>query len=182
VSPVAVGNYTWTAWNIFLPAVPWGTKFDWNYSKTTNGTTDVGFNISSQASWLGYMYYQNLGLKGYYSPSGVFQPNYGVFGNGVSGAGLQAKVGLVNNLDSLAYWTGTPYYSPNPSVYNYELNFNTDDGGQYINLQTSAMAVWAVRAGTAADIAATVPEPESYAMLLAGLGLLGVAARSRKTA
>jgi hypothetical protein len=30
------------------------------------------------------------------------------------------------------------------------------------------------------DFAAPIPEPETYAMLLAGLGLLGIAARRRK--
>ena len=36
--------------------------------------------------------------------------------------------------------------------------------------------------GQVAAIGATIPEPETYAMLLAGLGLLGFIARRRKTA
>ena len=39
---------------------------------------------------------------------------------------------------------------------------------------------WAVRPADAGDIAAAIPEPETYLMLLAGLGLLGFVARSRK--
>jgi phage terminase large subunit-like protein len=38
---------------------------------------------------------------------------------------------------------------------------------------------WAVRSG---DVAAPIPEPETYAMLLAGLGLLGFMARRKRTA
>jgi hypothetical protein len=36
--------------------------------------------------------------------------------------------------------------------------------------------------GQVAVISALIPEPETYAMLLAGLGLLGFIARRRKTA
>jgi hypothetical protein len=36
---------------------------------------------------------------------------------------------------------------------------------------------WPVRTG---DVAAPIPEPETYAMMLAGLGLLGVMTRRRK--
>ena len=42
-------------------------------------------------------------------------------------------------------------------------------------------AVRAVTAGSAISVSA-VPEPETYAMMLAGLGLLGFAARRRKQA
>jgi hypothetical protein len=165
VSPVAGGN-------------------NWNYSYSTNGTTDYGYNISSQTSQLGYMYYQNLGLKGFYSPSGDYQPDFGVFGNGISGAfglgvnGGQANVGLVNNLQSYGYWSGTAY-APLPTQATWY--FGTHDGSQvgYYN-QNNALAVWPVRPATALDVAATVPEPESYAMFLAGLGLMGAFARRRK--
>ena len=36
--------------------------------------------------------------------------------------------------------------------------------------------------GKSPSLAALIPEPETYAMLLAGLGLLGFIARRRKTA
>ncbi|MDP2825796.1 MAG: PEP-CTERM sorting domain-containing protein [Sulfuritalea sp.] len=46
-----------------------------------------------------------------------------------------------------------------------------NDVGNYIGAQNAALNF---------DIAAVVPEPETYAMMLAGLGLLGVMARRRK--
>jgi hypothetical protein len=39
---------------------------------------------------------------------------------------------------------------------------------------------WAVRDGDVASVAAPVPEPETYAMMLAGLGLLGLARRRKQ--
>jgi hypothetical protein len=159
-----------------LPTVsPVAGGSNWNYNYSTNGTTDLAYNVSGQASLMGYMYYQNLGLKGANSPSGVFQPNFGIYGNGITGG--QANVGLVNNLQSNVYWSGTAY-APDPA--NIAWTFDTYNGLQDIYYHASAMAVWGVRAGTAADIAATVPEPESYAMLLAGIGLMGVIPRRRK--
>jgi hypothetical protein len=158
-----------------------GSSFNYYYSAT--GAADVGYNITSQASQLSYMYYQNLGLKGAVSPSDAIQPDFGVFGNGTYRG--QANVGLVNNLQSGVYWTGTAY-APFPS--NDVWVFNTYDGKQQTFSLNFPFAVWGVRAGTAADIAAiasfaaSVPEPESYATLLAGLGLIGLMARRRQTA
>jgi hypothetical protein len=50
-------------------------------------------------------------------------------------------------------------------------------GSQNAAQKTAELFAWAVRPG---DVAAPIPEPEAYAMMLAGLGLLGVAARRRK--
>lgn len=60
-----------------------GTSFNYNYS--VNGTTDFGFNVISPKSELAYMYNVNLGLKDYFSATNVYQPTFGVFGNGTQG-------------------------------------------------------------------------------------------------
>src|SRR3989338_3990294 len=78
---------------------------DWNYGYSPSGSTDTGYNITSPHSELAYMYYVNLGLKGYYSPSGAYQSDFGIFGNGTMGG--QNDVGLVQNLQSYVYWSGT---------------------------------------------------------------------------
>jgi hypothetical protein len=147
---------------------------DWNYGWSPDGSADLGYNITSPHSELSYMYYVNLGLKGYYSPSGAYQPDWGIFRDG-TGWGGQANVGLVKNLQSSAYWSGTAY-APDPASYAW--GFYTSVGGQYGgSYQPSELYAWAVRPG---DVAAAVPEPETYAMLLAGLGLLGAGAKWRR--
>lgn len=145
---------------------------NWNYLFSYNGTTDVGYNITSPNSELSYMYYVNLGLKGLFSASFAYQPDFGVFGDGAQGG--QNDVGLVKNLQSDVYWSGTAHASFLDSGAWY---FRTNTGDQLNGGQANEHYGWAVRDG---DVAA-IPEPEAYAMLLAGLGLLGaVAGRSKQ--
>jgi hypothetical protein len=80
---------------------------------------------------------------------------------------------LLKNLQSYAYWSGTAY-APDPTYYAWP--FDTDGGYQGHRNQDSEYYAWAVRPGDVAP----VPEPETYAMLLAGLGLLGVGAKRRR--
>jgi hypothetical protein len=136
----------------------------WNENFSGTGSSDSGYNIMSQNNELAYMYYVNLGLKG------ATESGYGVPGT-ING---QAKVGLVNNLVEKAYWSGTAY-APSPADRAWE--FNTVYGLQeHLSQSGGNLAAWAVRPG---DVAA-VPEPETYAMLLAGLGLMAGVARRRK--
>jgi hypothetical protein len=160
-----------TGWR--LPATaPVGT--DWNYDGSYDGSTDLGYNISPHSE-LSYMYYVNLGLKSYYSPSGAYQPDYGVHGNGTLDG--QANVGLVDNLQCSVYWSGTAAYVPSPA--DAVWTFNTLSGLQsYYGQNGYELYAWAVRPGDVATVA--VPEPETYTMLLAGLGLLGAGAKRRR--
>jgi hypothetical protein len=142
---------------------------DWNYNNAYDGSTDYGYNITSPNSELAFMYYVNLGLKGYRSPSGVIQSDFGVFGNGTSDG--QANVGLVKNLQSGYYWSGT-VYAPEPGARAW--NFYTPYGYQdSLDSHSYEFYAWAVRP-------AAIPEPETYALLMAGLGLLDVAAKRRR--
>ena len=144
---------------------------DWNYAEAYDGSTDYGWNIRSPHSELSYMYYVNLGLKGYYDTSGAYQPDFGIFGDGTVGG--QKDVGPVRNLQSYAYWSGTAY-APVPA--DGAWLFYTLIGFQNFDVQNREFYAWAVRPG---DVAA-VPEPEVYALLLAGLGALGVVAKRRR--
>ena len=164
----SVRNVDYSDWRLAAIA-PAGA--DWSYGQSYDGSTDIGYNITSPASELAYMYYVNLGLKGYYSPADAVQLDFGVFGNGTTGG--QANVGLVDNLQSSAYWSGTVH-----ALYpaSYAWGFYTDYGLQGVTVQRNEFYAWAVRPG---DVAA-VPEPETYAMLLAGLGLLGMVAKRRR--
>lgn len=165
----SVRNVDYSDWRL---AANTPVASDWTYLFVNRGYTDVGYNITSPHSELSYMYYVNLGLKGFYSVDGRFQPNFGIFGNGTTGG--QNDVGLVKNLQSGYYWSGTSY-RPAARAYAWEFTYSTGSQDQ-LGTKSVPNFAWAVRDG---DVA-TVPEPETYAMILAGLGLIGAVAR-RKT-
>lgn len=145
----------------------------WNYNFSYNGSTDYAYNITSVNSELSYMYYLNLGLHGSYTSSGTGDPNYGVFGNGAMGG--QANVGLVKNLQSGFYWSGTAY-AADPA--NKAWVFVTYDGPQIGYTKNGVANAWAVRDG---DVGANgVPEPAGSALAFTGLVLLGLARRHQK--
>ncbi len=79
--------------------------------------------------------------------------------------------GPFTHFQSFYYWSGTEY-APNTAG---AWSFNTDDGSQVSSNKGSTFYAIAVHPG---DIAA-VPEPETYALMVAGLALVGVAARRR---
>lgn len=148
----------------------------------SNSGTDCGYNVQTVSggtvySELAHMYYNNLGFKAEYSPTGVNQTDYGIFGDGTTGGerdGLGPN-GAIVNLKSFVYWSETEYTANTSAWY-----FNTMWGFQatldLYNYDSIGYFAWAVRPG---DVVA-VPEPESYVLLLAGLGLVGVAARQRR--
>lgn len=153
---------------------PVGT--DWNYNWSDAGTTDTGYNITNPHSELSYMYYVNLGFKGYVSATGTYQPDHGIFGNGTEDGFERDDLGpngAIDNLRSGVYWSGTAY-APYPASLAWV--FSTYTGSQGGAGQKGKYYAWAVRPG---DVAA-VPEPEAYALLLAGLGLLGAMANHRR--
>lgn len=121
---------------------------------------------------LSYMYYENLGLKGYDSCGGCWQGNFGIFG--VSNTIGQNNVGPVNNLQSGFYYTDLIY---TPQEYNRTLPwvFSTNTGNHH-TAQFGDSYVWVLRDG---DVAA-IPEAETYSMLLAGLSLIVFMVRRRK--
>ena len=146
----------------------------WNYNYADNGSTDFGFNITSPHSELSYMYYINLGLKGAYSPTGSRQLDSGVYGDGTYGG--QSDVGLVHNLQASTYWSGTLWAPDNNAALFFYIG-NNNAGYQVMTHMSNELFAWAVRDG---DVAAAVPEPETYALFMAGLGLMGFIARRRK--
>jgi len=142
---------------------------NYNYSYSVNGTTDYGYNITSPKSELAYMYHVNLGLKDYLNTSGVYQPTFGVFGNGTTGG--QANVGLVNNLQSYAYWSAE--YSPGSG---FAWSFDASNGYQVGTFTSNQLYAWAVRPG---DVA---PVPVPGAAWLFGSALLGLLGLKKRKA
>lgn len=80
------------------------------------------------------------------------------------------------NMQSLFYWSSTEALNSSGNPTGYAWGFSTLYGGQATVLTSGQFYAWAVRDG---DVAA-IPEPEAWMMLLAGLGLVGVAVKRRQ--
>jgi hypothetical protein len=184
----ADGKMTWSQAVAWAENLSYGGYNDWRLPTMidtgqpgcdyANSGTDCGYNVqtydadtSKVYSELAYMYYVNLGLKGYFNPNGSHSPNFGLFAERYGGG--EANVGLVQNLQNWVYWSGLE----DGATLNSAWSFHTNEGLQASYSQNSSIYAWAVRPG---DITAPVPEPETYALLFAGLGLVGIAARRRK--
>lgn len=162
---VAVNNVTYDDWR--LPTVRPVNGQSFNFNQSNDGSTDYGFNITSPSSELAYMFYVNLGNVGYYTTDGALSGCY-VDPNNT----CLDNVGPFTNLHSdRSYWSDTSY-TPNPGD---KLNFTMGWGRQQPVLDVNYQYAWAVRDG---DVAA-IPEPETYGMFLAGLGLLAFKLRER---
>ena len=174
----SVRNVNYSDWR--LPTmIDTGTS-GCNYA---NSGTDCGYNVqtvsgSTVYSEMAHMYFNNLGLKSYYSPTGTYQADFGIFGNGtyngtnqIVWAYGQNDVGLIDNFQAYMYWSGLEY-APNPG---FAWIFNAGRGTQVPLDENDALYAWAVRPG---DVA-SVPEVQTYALMLAGLGLIGWRARRR---
>jgi len=115
---------------------------EWNYNLSNNGTTDHGWGITSPHSEMSYMYYVNLGNKGYCTPDNADpsgcteQPGWGLQNTGPF-ANLQDR-----------YWSGTPIEAYAESVWVFFFGSSAyingqQDGGHPL---TDYFA-WAVRDG-----------------------------------
>jgi hypothetical protein len=140
-----------------------GTSF--NYSYSPNGSTDYGYNITSTQSEMAYMYYVNLGNLGDFTPSGAISGCYKIVG------GCLDNVGPFSNLKPYVYWSATGSVADPANAW----RFSMIVGSQAAVNKSSVYYAWAVSPG---DVAA-VPEAQTYAMMLAGLGLVSFAARRK---
>lgn len=179
----SVRNVTYDDWR--LPFIVDTNSVGCNLS--TSGT-DCGWSVQTLSgnavfSEMAFMYYVNLGLKPFLNPGGANRYDWGIFGNGTyngtdNNSYGQNDVGQIKNLQAFAYWSGTERaLDPANTTSIGAWNFGMADGFQDTNYKYQDYYAWAVRDG---DVAAPIPEPETYAMMLAGLGLLGVVARRRK--
>ncbi|TPQ29031.1 VPLPA-CTERM sorting domain-containing protein [Methylomonas koyamae] len=169
----SVRNVDYSDWR--LPGVSPVNGISFNYDLSNDGSTDRGYNITSSQHELAYMYSVNLGLKSQFNASGVAQSDYGIFGNGTwngfnQNSWGQNNIGLINNLQAYAYWSGGEWAPNSGNAW----DFATFVGYQSASPFFAQEYVWAVRDG---DVTA-VPLPG--AMWLMGAGLIGLSSLKRR--
>lgn len=150
---------TWAANLSFHDSVRNVDYNDWRLPTALNQNGSgpcFGYNCAN--SEMGHMFYNNLGATA---------------NNSVLSGGNTANLALITNLRSHYYWSGTAH---EPDAASRTWSFLTQIGFQNYDYQYYEFFAWAVRPG---DVAA-VPEPEVYALLLAGLGVVAVGAMRRR--
>lgn len=120
------------------------------------------------ASELGHLFYVALGNKGYCTSNDSLPDSCGE----QSGWGL-TNTGGFQIVQSGAYWSGTEHARYPGSAWFFLAA--GDGGGKGYDGKYQGLYAMAVRPG---DVAA-VPEPQTYAMLLLGLGAVLLAVRRR---
>lgn len=142
-----------------------------------NGGGICGYNVQADTSDMAHLYMTTLANPSY---SG-FTDAYGN-GPGLS-APLLENTGPFSNLQAYGYWFSLDY-----AVDPWTGEANTGEAWRYSfyagrqdNLDSSAaLHAWAVHDGDVGQIAAPVPEPETYALMLAGLAMMVPLARRRR--
>ena len=170
------GLMTWAAANGWARNLSYGGYHDWRLAtanltnpaspcSATDGSCDIGYN--NVAGELGYMFYVNLGNKGYVSSSGTYpQPGYGLKNISFTDAASGAPVSFLN-LFANNYW-----YDDHTTYAAWVLGLG--NGYQGTRSTADGYYAWAVRDG---DVAA-VPVPPS--LWLFGSALLGFAGAARR--
>jgi hypothetical protein len=129
------------------------------------GGTDCGYNVDPATGEMAHLFQVELANVSQFDTSG--NPRGGSEG---VGWGL-VNSGDFQNLQSDDYWYGQSYPSGGPFGWRY----STSNMSQYPS--SSITFALTVRPG---DVLAAVPEPETYAMILAGICMLGAVVRRRK--
>ena len=136
------------------------------------GGTDCGFNVQTRSgattySEMAHLFYETLGNKALCDPAlstinhCVQQPGYGL-----------SNTANFQSLQSYPYWSGL-VYAPDTRV---AWGFFTNLGLQAPLFRTERLYALAVHPG---DVAPPIPEPQTLALMLAGLGALLLVRRRR---
>jgi len=162
------GTMTWDAATAWASNLVYGGFSDWRLptlnplDASCTGGFGVGFGYNCTGGELSRLFVADLGYNN--DGSGLITSD---------NTALQiANLALFSNVQSDFYWSGTED-APFPVDAWF---FRTDNGAQSVFDKLNASYAVAVRPG---DVAA-IPEPQTYALLLAGLGAVVVAVRRRR--
>jgi hypothetical protein len=169
-----VRSQSLTGWRLPLVLDTGGPGCSFAYSGT-----DCGFNVQTTGdgtvySELASLFYDSLSLKAIWGPQGRPQPP---FENVPQPGWGRGNTGPFQNVQILgaSYWTGTAAGASQA----WQFDFYS---GQQGVLPTNDFAfhayAWAVRPGDVGP----VPEPSTYALIVAGLVAVGLLANRRRTA
>lgn len=148
----------------------------------------IANNSTGTNGWMGdwtfFVFRQTFDLSGYDPATALLQFQWAAddSGEGYAYRGTWVPKFSLNN-GSMVSWGSGPTYDFGPTVTldsGFVSGLNTIDFYVEGNGVTDGFALQTM--GFSALEVAPVPEPETYAMMLAGLGLLGIAARRRKRA
>ena len=157
-------NVTWAANANINGAMDWSTANSWAAGLVFGGvsdwrlpTSDTCSAYNCTGSEMGHLFYSELGGVAGIDIATTHNTNYSLFSNFLSNY----------------YWSGTEYAPATDDAW----FFRTGIGFQGAGSKLYDFYALAVHSG---DVAAPIPEPETYALMLAGLGLLGIVGRRRK--
>lgn len=139
----SVRDVVWDDWRLPKADPVDGVAYDDTFS--FDGSTDNAYNITSTHNELGYMFYVNLGVKGYVDPEG----NWPVEDFGFRGE-LSGPFDRMLGAGIFPYWTGASY--PPFDGMAYIMVFKT--GSQHGANKDSELLTWVVRDGDVADVPA----------------------------
>jgi hypothetical protein len=160
VNGINPGGYmTWNTaqnWIAAMDAANYMGNSDWRLP-----TSDTCSGLNCTGSELGNLFYNGLGQAALRDIGTVHNANYSLF----------------KNVQDINLWSGTEW-APSPTYAAWE--FNTYAGSQ--NVLNKGVSTYMFALAVSTGNVAAVPEPESYAMMLAGLGLMGFMVRRKQSA
>ena len=140
-----------------------GDGCNWSESSNGGGGTDCGYSVAPTSSEMANLFHTTLGNNAYNT-----WPWADNTYNGLKNSGLFI------NIQPNTYWSSTVYaLDPNSRWF---FSFGTGLQRQVPLYENAMLYAWAVHDG---DVAA-IPEPETYAMLLIGLAMMGFVVRRRR--
>lgn len=160
-----------TGWRLPTTSPVNGSGFNDTFS--SDGSTDVGFNMSapstvyagSTSSEMAHMYYVTLGNLALSDISGGLQPGWGL-----------TNTGPFSNVQPYLYWSATEYAIAAGSAW----TFLFYSGQQDITYKQNDLNAWAVHSGDVGAAVSSVPVPA--AAWLFGSGLIGLFRMAKRKA